>query len=167
MLSRASPAFALGFDRFKLHFWFFGPLLYKIFLIRFTTNFALMYRSGVPILEAIELNGRLSKNREIIRRIQSIVSQVSNGQALSSAFREAEFFPPPLPKLMEAGEEGGQLSLALMNASYFLDREVQEAVNKIQALIEPMLTLVMGMLLVWIILSVFMPIYQVVGNTGF
>ncbi|MBF0357042.1 MAG: type II secretion system F family protein [Magnetococcales bacterium] len=166
IICRKSQSFYIKFDRFKLNIWFFGPLLYKIFLIRFTSNFALMYSSGVPILEAIELNGRLSENREIVRRIQSVVTQVSNGHPLSSAFKDAEVFPPPLPKLMEAGEEGGQLGAAMMNASYFLDREVRDSVSKIQGMIEPMLTLVMGSMLVWIILSVFLPIYQVIGKAG-
>ncbi len=97
----------LKIDRLKLNIWFFGPLLYKIFLIRFTSSFSMMYSAGVPILDAINLNVKLSDNSEIIRRLQSVISQVSNGQTLSSAFREADVFPPPLPKLMEAGEEGG------------------------------------------------------------
>ncbi len=54
-----------------------------------------------------------------------------------------------------------------MNASYFLDREVQESVDKIQSMIQPILTLVMGLMLVWIIVSVFLPIYNVIGNDGF
>ncbi|MBF0444544.1 MAG: type II secretion system F family protein [Magnetococcales bacterium] len=165
-LCKRSPRTHLKIDRLKLKIWFFGPLIYKIFLIRFTNNFAMMYSAGVPILEAINLNVKLSENREIMRRLQSVVSHVSNGRTLSSAFRDAEVFPPPLPKLMEAGEEGGQLSSALLNASYFLDREIQSTVNKIQSMIEPMLTLIMGIMLVWIILSVFLPVYNLVGNNG-
>ncbi|MBF0446747.1 MAG: type II secretion system F family protein [Magnetococcales bacterium] len=164
LASRVSPAVHLLVDRFKLKIWFFGPLIYKIFLVRFTANFALMYRSGVPVLEAIELNGRLSDNQEVLNRMQSVVAQVSHGLSISSAFRESGVFPPPLPRLIEAGEEGGQLSAALMNASYFLDREVRESVTRLQSMIEPVLTLTMGLLLAWIILSVFSPIYQAVST---
>ena len=162
-LCSISPTIHLTIDRFKLRVWFFGPLLYKIFLVRFTANFALMYRSGVPVLEAIELNGRLSDNREVINRMEEVVVRVSQGLSISSAFKEATVFPPPLPRLLEAGEEGGQLSTALLNASYFLDREVREDVSKLQSMIEPVLTLTMGLMLAWIILSVFAPIYQAVS----
>ncbi|MBF0453835.1 MAG: type II secretion system F family protein [Magnetococcales bacterium] len=167
LFCRLSPSFHLKVDRFKLRIWFFGPLIYKIFLVRFTANFALMYRSGVPVLEAIEINGRLSENREVLKRMQQVVVRVSHGLSISAAFKEAGVFPPPLPKLMEAGEEGGQLSSALMNASYFLDREVRESVTRLQSMIEPILTLTMGLLLAWIILSVFAPIYQSVSNMSY
>jgi type IV pilus assembly protein PilC len=167
LLCRFSSRIHLKVDRFKLHIWFFGPLMYKLFLIRFTANFALMYRSGIPVLEAIKLNGGLSRNREVINRIDRVMVQVTNGFSISSAFKETEVFPPPLPKLLEAGEEGGQLSTALLNVSYFLDREVREDVAKVQSMIEPILTLTMGVLLVWIILSVFAPIYQAVGTMAY
>jgi type IV pilus assembly protein PilC len=165
-LSKRSPRAQLKIDRLKLRIWFFGPLLYKIFLIRFTNSFAMMYGAGVPILEAINLNVKLSENSEIVRRLQNVISHVSNGRTLSSAFREADVFPPPLPKLMEAGEEGGQLSSALLNASYFLDREIQDSIDKIQSMIQPMLTLIMAALLIWIILSIFMPVYNLIGDAG-
>ncbi|MBF0195512.1 MAG: type II secretion system F family protein [Magnetococcales bacterium] len=165
-LGNRSPRTQLKIDRLKLKIWFFGPLIYKIFLIRFTNSFAMMYSSGVPILEAIKLNIKLSDNSEIERRLQNVVSHVSNGRTLSSAFREADVFPPPLPKLMEAGEEGGQLSSALLNASYFLDREIQDSIDKIQSMIQPLLTLVMAFLLIWIILSIFLPVYNLIGDTG-
>ncbi len=164
LASRISPGFHLKVDRLKLNIWFFGPLMYKMFLIRFTSNFALMYRSGIPVLDAIKHNGRLSQNREVINRIHNTVKHVSNGKSISAAFREAKVFPQPLPKLLEAGEEGGQLPSALLNASYFLDREVRDNVARIQGMIEPVLTLTMGLMLVWIILSVLIPIYQIVGK---
>jgi type IV pilus assembly protein PilC len=167
ILCHFSKQFHLKLDRFKLRIWIFGPLLYKMFLIRFTTNFALMYKSGIPVLDAIRINVRLSENREVVNRIENSITHVSNGMSISAAFKESKLFPPPLPKLMEAGEEGGQLPSAMINAGYFLDREVRESVTKIQAMIEPVLTLTMGLMLVWIIVSVLIPIYQVVGTIDF
>ncbi len=161
---RWSPAVRLWLDRFKLRMMLFGPLIHKVLLVRFSTSFALMYRSGIPVLEALEITGRLAGNRAVSKRILDAKRHVSEGLPVSSSFQETGLFPPPLPRLLQVGEEGGQLEEALINVSYFLDREVRETVDNLQAMIEPVLTLFVGVLLAWVILSVLTPIYDSIGQ---
>lgn len=164
---RLSPAFRLGVDRFKLRLFFFGPLMRKVLLVRFANAFALMYRSGIPVLEALDITGRLLGNLEMTRAILSSRERVSDGLSVSASFEETGLFPPPLPRLLHVGEESGQLEEALRNVSYFLDREVRETIDNLQALIEPVLTLFVGGLLAWVILSVLGPIYDSISQISF
>ncbi|MBF0416270.1 MAG: type II secretion system F family protein, partial [Magnetococcales bacterium] len=83
------------------------------------------------------------------------------------ALREEGLLPPPFPGLMEAGETNGQLDGAMENVGYFMDREVRETIDTLQSMVEPVLTLVMGVLLGWVILSVFGPIYETISHVQF
>ncbi|MEO5354043.1 MAG: type II secretion system F family protein [Magnetococcus sp. XQGC-1] len=166
-LRRLSSTFALVLDGFFLRVWFFGPLLQKIFLVRFTTNFALMYRAGVPVLEILKINETLTNNRAIAHRVQTIGKLVADGLSIGSVFRRERLFPPPLPRLIEAGELSGQLDTALDNVSYFLDRDVRDVIGGLQSLVEPVLTVFTGMLLGWVIFSVLGPIYDTISRVQF
>ena len=164
---RVSPAFHLKQDHFFLRVWFFGPLMRKIHLVRFANAFALMYRSGIPVLDAMEMTGNLTNNRAIQTSILEAKQKVSDGFSVSASFQDSRLFPPPIPRLLQVGEKAGQLDSALMNVSYFLDREVRESIGNIQSLIEPVLTLFVGSLLAWVILSVLGPIYDVITQVQF
>ncbi|MBF0110390.1 MAG: type II secretion system F family protein [Magnetococcales bacterium] len=166
-LRRVNPKFDLWLDGVLLRVWFFGPLVRKFFLVRFATNFSLMYRSGVAVLDALAINENLTTNKILSRSIRRIRDRVAEGQTVSAALREESLLPPPLPRLVEAGEASGQLDGAMENVSYFLDREVRESIDGLQSMVEPLLTLVMGFLLGWVILSVFGPIYETISHVRF
>ncbi|MBF8273020.1 MAG: type II secretion system F family protein [Magnetococcales bacterium] len=154
-------------DRLVLRVWFVGPMIQKFFLVRFATSFTLMYRSGIPVLDALGINARLTENKALFRLITRVHDRVSEGLPMSAALRDEGVLPPPLPRLLEAGEASGQLDNAMENVGYFLDRELRETIDGLQSLVEPVLTLVMGLLLGWVILSVFGPIYETISHVRF
>ena len=164
---RLSPGFRLKRDDTVLRFWFFGPLMRKVHLVRFANAFALMYRSGISVLNAMEMTGHLTGNKAIQTSILSARQMVSDGLSVSASFQESNLFPAPIPRLLQVGEKAGQLDSALMNVSYFFDREVRESIDNIQSLIEPVLTVFVGSLLAWVILSVLGPIYDVITQVQF
>lgn len=164
---RMSPTFRLRQDHLQLRIWFFGPLMRKIHLLRFAHTFALMYQSGVPILSIMEMGGELSGNKAVRHAILQARQYVSDGRSVSASFQAAELFPPPIPRLLQVGEKAGKLDGALLNVGYFFDREIRESIDTIQSLLEPVLTLFVGVLLAWIILSVLGPIYDVITHVQF
>ncbi|MBF0145056.1 MAG: type II secretion system F family protein [Magnetococcales bacterium] len=164
---RFSPELDVGLDAWLLRVWLVGPLIRKFFLVRFTTHFTLMYRAGIPVLDALAINERLTANKVLSQLIRRVHDRVAEGQAVSAALRDEAVLPPPLPRLLEAGEASGQLDGAMEHVSYFLDREVRERIDGLQAMVEPVLTLVMGGLLGWVILSVFGPIYETISHVRF
>lgn len=154
-------------DRILLRIWIFGPLIQKFFLVRFTSNFILMYRSGVPVLQALEINASLTDNKVLRQRLRDVHDRVADGQPVSEALRETGLLSPPFPSLVATGESNGQLDGAMENVGYFMDREVRESINALQSMVEPVLTLVMGVLLGWVIMAVFAPIYETISHVQF
>lgn len=168
LLAQVHEPFCLLRDRFKLGFPHFGPLMRRIYLVRFAVHFALMYRSGVPVLESMEILAPLSGNRAFERLVIESGQRIAEeGMSVSEAFGATALFPHPLPRLLLVGEKSGQLDQAMLDVSYFLDREVQESIAALQTLIEPVLTLFLGTMLGWVIFSVLGPIYETISHVKF
>ena len=151
-------------DGLTLRLWLIGPVLHKIILARFATFFALMYGSGITILECIRLSEGIVGNRVIAAGLRRAARFISEGQGVTAAFQQAGVFPPLVVRMLRIGEATGSLDAALRNVSYFYNREVRERIEKVQALIEPTMTVILGMLLLWIMLSVLGPIYDTISQ---
>jgi type IV pilus assembly protein PilC len=91
---------------------------------------------------------------------------IAEGSSISESFARLELFPPLVVRMLKVGENTGNLDEALMNVSYFYNREVQEAIDTIEPAISPVLTIVMGTLLAWIMLSVLGPVWDAVAKVG-
>ena len=153
-----------AFDALKLRLWIVGPLLHKITLARFATYFGLMYGSGITILECIGLSEGIVNNRMIAAGLRRAAQYISEGQGVSIAFQNTGIFPPLVIRMLKVGETTGSLDGALRNVSYFYNREVRERIEKVQRMIEPAMTVILGLLLLWIMLSVLGPIYNTLGQ---
>jgi type IV pilus assembly protein PilC len=164
LLVAVNPAARLAFDGVKLRLPFVGDILRKIILSRFAGTFALLYSSGIPILEAVRTTQRVVGNLVVRAGLEDVEQLIGEGQNLTSAFQRTAFFPPLVIRMLRVGENTGELSAALANVSYFYNRDVRESVDKAQQLIEPLLTLLLGSLLGWIMLSVLGPIYDVISR---
>jgi type IV pilus assembly protein PilC len=164
ILIGVNPAARLAFDGFKLRLPFVGGILRKIIFSRFSGTFALLYSSGIPILEAVRTTQRIVGNRVLRNGLEDVEQLIGEGQNLTAAFLRTGFFPPLVIRMLRVGENTGELDLALANVSYFYSRDVRESVEKVQQLIEPLLTLLLGSLLGWIMLSVLGPIYDVISR---
>ena len=159
-----NPLARFAFDRLKLSTPILGAILKKIILSRFASTFAMLYASGIPILESVRTTQDIVGNRVIRRALQRVEQSIREGQNVAIAFHDTGLFPPLVVRMLRVGENTGGLDKALLNVSYFYNRDVRESVEKAQALIEPMLTLLLGGLLGWIMLSVLGPIYDVISK---
>jgi len=144
-----------------------GRILQKIILARFANFFALMYRSGITILEAMRTSEEIVANRYVARGIQRAGQQINAGETLSEAFQNLGMFPPLVVRMLRVGENTGAIDTALLNVTYFYNRDVRESVDKALKLLEPALTLVLGTVLALILFSVLTPVYDILGQLKF
>ena len=164
IILRESPRARLRFDALKLTLPLIGETLRKIILARFANTFALLYASGIPILESIHTTQEIVGNALVKDKLEQVERLINEGQSVSSAFQSGGFFPPLLIRMLRIGESTGALDRALMNIAYFYHRDVKESIGKAQQLIEPTLTVALGLLLGWIMLSIMGPIYDIIGS---
>ncbi|MEI7614034.1 MAG: type II secretion system F family protein, partial [Betaproteobacteria bacterium] len=164
ILLHLNPQARLRFDGIKLNLPVVGEILRKIILSRFSNTFALLYASGIPIIESIRTTQGIVGNRVVRNSLERVEQLISEGQSITSAFHSVGFFPPLVIRMLRVGESTGALDVALMNVSYFYNRDVKESVDKAQQLIEPLLTVILGCLLGWIMLSVLGPVYDVISK---
>ena len=165
--ARTSPAVAFTLDRYKISMPLLGPILKKIILSRFASSFAMMYSSGITVLDAVRSAEEIVGNRPIENALRSVGQQIAEGKNLTVAFQDVGLFPPLVIRMLRIGENTGALDTALLNVSYFYNREVREGIAKIQVMIEPTLTVMMGVLLGWVMLSVLGPIYDMITKIKF
>ena len=159
-----NPIARLRFDAFKLRLPFVGDILRKIILARFANTFALLYASGIPILDSIRTTQDVVGNLVVRRGLERVEELIGEGQNVTAAFHGIGLFPPLIIRMLRVGENTGALDTALDNVSYFYNRDVKESVEKVQQLIEPMLTVILGLLLGWIMLSILGPVYDVISK---
>jgi len=164
---RVSPAARLWIDSSKLRAPVFGPILKKIIMARFAKSFGLMYRSGVSVLDALGFCESLSTNAAYRKAISGAALSISQGQKISDSFAATTLFPALVVRMIRVGESTGGLDKALDNVSYFYTREVNDAIEKLQGLIQPVLTLVLGGMIAWIMSSVMLPIYDLISKVKF
>jgi type IV pilus assembly protein PilC len=160
----SNPGLQYHLDNFKLHMWPTGPILRKIILARFANTFAMMYGSGITILDCIANSRDLVNNQVIARSLQNVMQEIESGKNLTQSFQQTGIFPPLVVRMLRVGEATGQLDQALLNVSYFYDRDVRDSIKKVQVLIEPAMTVILGVLLGWVMLSVMLPIYDLVSK---
>ncbi len=163
-LVRTNPRARYKADEYKLRVWMIGPILHKIILARFATFFALMYASGITILDCIRLSEEIVGNEVIAGGLQRAGQLIAEGQSVTASFQSVGMFPPLVVRMLKVGEATGSLDTALRNVSYFYNREVRELIEKVQAMIEPVMTVVLGIILGWIMLSVLGPIYDTISK---
>ena len=166
-LLRRSPQARYWLDYTKLRLPVLGPILQKIILSRFTNFFALMYRSGITVLDAIKTSEEIVANRVIADGLMRAGQQISSGTSLTEAFRDLGIFPALVIRMMRVGESTGALDTALLNVTYFYNRDVKDAVDKGMAMIGPALTVVLGGMLMLIMWAVLGPVYGILGNLKF
>jgi type IV pilus assembly protein PilC len=163
-LVRTKPRARYLFDNALLRLPVTGEILQKIILARFANFFALMYRSGITILDAVKTSEGIVGNRVVADGLQRAGQQINSGESLAEAFQNLGMFPPLVIRMLRVGESTGALDTALMNVTYFYNRDVRDSVDKALRLLEPTLTLVLGGMLGLILFSVLTPVYDVIGK---
>ncbi|MCX7156466.1 MAG: type II secretion system F family protein [Rhodocyclales bacterium] len=150
------------FDDVKLRLPYIGQILRKIILSRFASVFAMMYSSGITILDSIKATEDVVGNLIIKEGLQKVGDLIAEGQNVTVAFQNAGIFPPLVLRMLRVGENTGALDTALTNVSYFYNRDVRESIERVQSMIEPVMTVTIGLLLGWIMMAVLGPIYDII-----
>lgn len=147
-------------DQLKLRMPVFGDLIRKVSISRFTQTLGTLIKSGVPILQALEIAERTSGNEVFAKAIRQAGESVRNGETLSEPLGRSGVFPTMVTRMIAVGEKTGELESMLRKISDFYDSEVRAKVDGLTSLIEPMLIGVMGLVVGSIIVALFLPILQ-------
>ena len=161
-----SDSFRYRVDGWKLRMWYIGPIISKVVLSRFASYFALCYGAGLDVLASLRISENIVGNAVVRKGVHGIAAAIADGKSLSASIESTAMFPPLVVRMVRMGESTGLLDNALANVSYFYDREVTESIDRLKAMIEPAMTVVLGGIMGWIMLSVLGPIYETISNIG-
>tara|TARA_R100001377_G_scaffold83307_1_gene64643 strand:- start:1085 stop:2290 length:1206 start_codon:yes stop_codon:yes gene_type:complete len=161
---RVNPKARFKVDGYKLRVWKVGPVIQKILLSRFANFFAMMYAAGIPILKCLEISEGIIDNTVVREALKQAREDISEGDPLSQSFANTGLFPPLVIRMLKVGETTGGLDKALLNISYFYGRDIKDSIDKVQAMIQPVMTGVLGLLLGWVMMSVLGPVYDTISN---
>ncbi len=164
---RTNPAVRRRFDGMKLRLPVVGDILRKIILSRFAGVFAMLYAAGISILDSIRITEAIVGNVVIREGLEEIGQMIGEGQQITVAFQNVGLFPPLVIRMLRVGENTGGLDTALANVGYFYTRDVRESIERAQSMIEPMMTVIVGVILGWVMLAVLGPIYDVITKLKF
>jgi type IV pilus assembly protein PilC len=167
LLAQGNDRLRASADSAMLRFPVLGPLRQKIILARFSTYFAMLYRAGISVLDCIQICEKIVGNRVMERGLQRVGRSISEGQGISQAFIATQLFPPLVLRMLRVGESTGALDTALLNVSYFYNRQVREGIARMQTLIGPFTTILLGGLIIAILYSIFLPLYDVISKIKF
>lgn len=161
---KTNPKIRYKMDAFKLKIPIVGPILKKIILARLTGFFAIMYASGITVLDCIKTSEQIVGNKSVEETMRQVGARISDGATLSNSFASAKLFPPLVLRMIRVGENTGALEDALLNIKYFYTRDVRESIERLQSMIEPGMTVVLGGIIAWVMFSVLGPIYDLIST---
>jgi type IV pilus assembly protein PilC len=147
-------------DKWKLKLPIFGPLIHKICMTRFARTFAQLIRSGVPILEVMEIVGETSGSSVMETAIRAVSLDVEKGDPMTVAMAKEKIFPPMLLRMLSAGEATGKIDVMFEKMADFWDEEVEATLDALTSLIEPLLIVVLGVIVGGIVIAMFLPIFK-------
>ncbi len=148
----------LAIDRLMLRIPLFGELICKAVISRFSRTLAILLQTGVPILESLDIVGRTSGNREIELVIESVKNSVREGDSIATQLMKSPVFPPMVTRMISIGEKSGQLEKMLTKLAEFYEDQVDAAVASLTSIIEPVIIVVLGVVIGFIVIALFMPI---------
>jgi len=139
-----------------------GPITQRLALARTASLLAMLYASGITVIDAIASTARATPNLAIRYGIETAGAHIAAGQSIASAFESTGLFPRLVTRMLRVGEQTGRLDNALEQLVYFYERDAFDAIARLQASIEPALTIIMGLLMLWIAVAVLGPIYDII-----
>ncbi len=165
-LVTSSDKIRYAFSCLSLRLPVMGPLITKLAISRFAHFFAVMFQSGVPILQCLETAQRVVSNVCLEESMKVVRQQVQNGEPLSQAMRNSGQFPSLVCRMVKIGEDSGNLGGIMGNVTSFYDKDVDEAIDAMIGMIEPAMTVISGVIMAWIVIGVMGPIYDSLSKLG-
>lgn len=163
-LAKISPRARRMMHAAQLRLPYIGAIIKKIMLARASDTLGLTYRTGIPVLDGLTYCSNVTGNLIVKEAIDHARTAIANGASISRGFADQRLFPALIIRMIRTGEETGDLTGALKNISYFYNRDINDSILRMQSLIEPALTILLGVMLGWVMTAVLGPIYDTVSR---
>ena len=153
----------LVFDSMLLKMPIFGLLFKKVAISKFTRTLSTLIKSGVPILNSLEIVGKTAGNKAIEIAVETVRTNVREGESIADPLARSKLFPPMVVRMISVGEQSGQLEKMLTKIADFYDEQVDSAVSGLTSLIEPLVIALLGIVIGTIVICMFLPIFKLVS----
>jgi type IV pilus assembly protein PilC len=147
-------------DKNRLKLPVFGPIAHKICLARFTRTLASLVRSGVPILEVLQIVSQTVGNTLMEKAIKASAQDIERGEGISAALAKHPVFPNMIVRMLSAGEQTGNIDTMLERVANFLDEEIDTTLSGLMSLLEPLLIVFLGIVIGGMVICMFLPIFN-------
>ena len=164
VLVKLIPGVDYFWDKVKIRIPGLGPVFEKLLLSRFANIFGMLYGSGVSVIDSLKISRGALGNKFVAQGMDKIIFNITEGSSISQAFRDSGLFPPLVLRMLKLGETTGGVDKAMEQIKSYYDRDANEAIDTAQGLIQPFMMLLLASLLVWVILAVYGPLYDLLGN---
>ena len=162
--SKFVPGVDYMLDKFKVRMPIFGSVAEKLILSRFVNVFGMLYASGITVVEGLRISRGAMGNKFLSRGMDGIIDNIINGATLFKAFNESGLFPPLVLRMIRLGETTGGVDSAMIEIKNYFDKDAEEAIETAQEAINPIMMLIVAGLLIWVVLAVYGPLYDIVGQ---
>lgn len=149
-----------GTDRLLLKLPIFGNVVRKAVIARWTRTLATMFAAGVPLVESLDSVGGAAGNAVYHETTRKIAAAVNSGTSLKTAMQNKQVFPSMVPQMVAIGEESGALDDMLGKVAEFYEDEVDDAVASLSSLMEPAITVILGVLISGLVIAMYLPIFK-------
>ncbi len=153
-------------DNWALKLPVFGILIRKVAVAKFSRTMSTMISSGVPILDGLDIVRKTAGNKTVEKAIVRVRQSISEGKTIAEPLKESGVFPPMVCQMIEVGEQAGALDTMLAKIADFYDDEVDDAVNNLTAMMEPLLMLFLGTTVGGLVIAMYLPIFKLAGTVG-
>ena len=150
-------------DTLKLRVPIFGKLVHKTAMTRFARTLAVLLRSGVPVLESLEITSETVNNTVVSKAVDDVKEAVRQGESINVPLSRHTIFPPMVTQMLAVGEETGMVDVMLEKVADFYDQEVEATVDALTSLLEPLLIVVLGGAVGGMVVALYMPMFQIIN----
>ena len=157
---RRSETMQIALDRLFLRLPIFGDIIRKSVMARWTRTLSTMFAAGVPLVESLESVGGAAGNYVYKIGTRQIQNEVSTGVSLTNAMQNSELFPNMVVQMVAIGEESGSLDSMLGKVADFFETEVDDAVEALSSLMEPLIMVVLGVVIGGMVIAMYLPIFK-------
>ena len=164
MSTTVIPGLDYYLDKTKLRLPIVGPVVEKLLMSRFANIFGMIYASGISVIEGLKISKGSMGNKFMARGLDGVIKSITEGSTLTNAFRESGLFPPLVLRMIRLGETTGGLDQAMLQIKNYYDRDANEAIEAAQAAIGPIMMVFIAGLMVWVIVAVYSPLYDLISS---
>jgi type IV pilus assembly protein PilC len=159
-----TPGFRAAWDNFKLNIPVFGRLNRMIVVSHWTRTFAMLTSVGVSVIKALEMANLVAHNSKITEITNELTRSVQSGASIAGSLKKYEVFPPVIVQMASSGEEVGELPSMLLKGAELLDKDIERTINSLLVKLEPALTLMMGLIVGFILIGAYLPMFDYMSH---